>query len=73
MSGLDVVGKMANVTMEGKLSKVKSEKFWETVQIGGRQKIKKVPNFSWEKFKNRGRGEDFWKSKKFQVPEGTKD
>ena len=45
MSGLDVVGKMANVTMEGKLSKVKSEKFWETVQIGGRQKIKKSSKF----------------------------
>ena len=44
-SGLDVVGKMANVTMEGKLSKVKSEKFWETVQIGGRQKIKKSSKF----------------------------
>ena len=33
----------------GKLSKVKSGEIWETVQIGGgRQKIKKVPSFSWE-------------------------
>ena len=39
--------------------------------VGGQQKIKKVPSFSWEKFKNRGGG--FRKSKKSQVPEGIKD
>ena len=33
-SGLDVVGKMANVTMEGKLSKLKSGEIWEMVQSG---------------------------------------
>ena len=38
---------------------------------GGRQKIKKVKTFSWEKFKIRGEG--LRKSKKSQVPEGTKD
>ena len=37
----------------------------------GRQKIKKVPSFSWEKFKIRGWG--LWKSKKSQVPESTKE
>ena len=37
---------------------------------GGSQKIKKVPSFSWEKFKIRG-----WslKKKKSQFPEGIKD
>ena len=39
----------------GKLSKLKSGEIWYLVQIGGggRQKIKKVPSFSWEKFKIR--------------------
>ena len=32
---------------------------------GGRQKSKKIPIFSWEKFKK------VCKSKKFQVPEGS--
>ena len=38
---------------------------------GGRQKIKKIPSFSWEKFKIRGGGLRI--SKKSQVPEGIKD
>ena len=39
----------------GKPSKLKNEEIWETVQIGGggRQKVKKVPTFRWEKFKIR--------------------
>ena len=58
-------------TALGKLSKVKIGEIWETVQIGGggHQKIKKVPTFSWEKFKIRGNQ----KSPKFlRVPKTNK-
>ena len=48
----------------GKLSKLKSGETLDWVQLGGdRQKIKKIPSFSWEKLKIRGGKQ---KSPKFQ-------
>ena len=44
----------------------------KATKLGGRQKIKKVPSFSWEKFKIRRVG-GLRESNKSQVPEGIKD
>ena len=55
-------------SMLGKLSKLKNGEIFETVQKGGgRQKIQKIPSFSWEKFKIRGGVFGNQKSPKFQT------
>ena len=56
----------------GKLSKLKSGETWETVQIGGEGGGWGGGHFQLGKFKL-GWGWGLRKSKKSQVPEGTKD